>query len=198
MDTSYAPLNISYNPFDDADTDGVDPNATLGHLAVDQHPSALLSWMDRLADQSAALLITGPTGRGKTFAVHAVANELRQRGIRRQGIYGATERAHITRLTGGSDYWSTQIREAQLVVIDELGASRDPATSRASDPERAALRTLLTRHPSKSLLITTALSSSDITAIYGEDITSRIAQDITVIRYNGPDRRAPHGLDDLW
>lgn len=133
------------------------------------------------------LFLHGVPGVGKTWLVRALARQAAQNGIDTAFIHAVPlfDAYHRERL--GASVEMHHIEDAQLLIIDDLGA--EPLTANVTT---VALLRLLTHRSEHSLQTVITTNQNDIRARYAERISSRLhGSEFTDILMNGNDLRYP-------
>jgi DNA replication protein DnaC len=155
-------------------------------LAVpgDLHPD-IAAWAARLAETGSAgnLLISGAVGAGKTWqALHAVEAAI---------TGGWTGSAEFVTTTG----WRSavgppqdqdalrKLRERGVIILD------DPGAVRIGDWDLEHLYAIADYRWSHALPVIITTNVTDMRAMLGERIASRLADKVTVVKITGADRR---------
>jgi len=135
-----------------------------------------------------SLLISGPTGTGKTHQAYGVVRALAAASVRAQWIlttaadfYGALRpRAGID-----SETEFRRFANARLLILDDLGAAKPSDWTEEQD-----YRLINTRYEAKAAtIITTNLQPRDIPEKFGQRVASRLNEMCTPVPIVGPDRR---------
>lgn len=143
------------------------------------------------------LLLTGPTGVGKTFLTHCIAKELIDSG--HSVIYYSAgelfDKLADARFSRDADNADSPVDDVylsgcDLLIIDDLG------TEMVNGFVVSALFQLLSSRIAKGLgiVISTNLSIQDLSKIYSERISSRILERFTLIEVFGKDNRVQKRL----
>lgn len=124
------------------------------------------------ATETRNLLITGKSGLGKTFMLHAIAHRLVERGVMPAytSAYHMLEVARRAYMENNSDYMAGMMA-APLLLIDDLGT--EPLMQNITVTQLFNLlneRQLAARHT----VISTNLDMSELKERYTERITSRL------------------------
>ncbi len=137
--------------------------------------------------QSPSLLMTGPTGTGKTHLSLAIARGVTERGF--GVVYGSVqpfvrrmEADHFGRGEGGTE---EQLVTCDLLVLDDLGMEFDSPFSRSCIYNILNAR-LLEGRPT---IISTNLGAAALRERYGDQITSRIIGGFEPLLFVGKDIR---------
>ena len=157
----------------------------------DLHPD-LLAWAQRfLAGAAGNLVITGSTGAGKSWSAWRLGEEILRRGF--PGRVEVTRAYRFKRLaTPPADFAEIdRLASAGLLALDDIGAVRvsdwdaDHLYGAIDDRSEARRPTIITttatakREEGRTLLQT----------LLGDRVASRIAEDVTIVILDGPDRR---------
>ena len=145
------------------------------------------SYAMHFSPQSPSLLMTGPTGTGKTHLSLAIARAVTERGF--GVVYGSVqplvrrmEADHFGRGEGGTE---EQLATCDLLVLDDLGMEFDSPFSRACIYNILNAR-LLEGRPT---IISTNLGAAALKERYGDQITSRIIGGFEPLLFVGKDIR---------
>ncbi|HIU87968.1 MAG TPA: ATP-binding protein [Candidatus Avilachnospira avistercoris] len=142
------------------------------------------------------LLMTGPSGTGKTFLSNCIANEAieRCRGLLYESAAEMFEKFSKESFRHGEDEALSgrikEIYDCELLIIDDLG------TEVASAFTESRLFMLLTHRlkTGRSTIISSNLSLNQMSRIYGERIVSRIMESYVLIPFYGSDLRLRGGM----
>lgn len=170
-------------------------NATTTH-------SDVTTWADHTAanpDDAGALLLTGPTGTGKTHQAYGALRRIAEAGPHRYELITTTAPDMYGLLRpGGSQRTSEdelgRLCRVPLLLVDDLGSAKasewtEEITYRLiNERYNACLPTVFT-----SNFPVRADGRDDLTGKLGERITSRLAQTTTVVPLVGPDLRREIG-----
>lgn len=165
--TSFEDMDLSYYPDEFDPRLGQSPRQRMkGVLTYCQNYAAHFS------PSSPSLLVTGPTGVGKTHAVLAIAKQATERGY--SVIYGPAgtllgrlEKEHFGRADGDSE---AVFLDGDLLILDDLG------TEFTGPFYTACLYNLVNSRllSGRSTIISTNLARSELLDRYGEQTASRI------------------------
>ena len=149
--------------------------------AAQQGRDAVAGW---LASTSRTLLLTGPTGTGKTHAAYAVLRDAAERGL---WVYGASIGTFIRALQPGAvpSPVPKMAEQAEVFLFDDLGAER--ATEWVVEQVGEVFDHRYREQ--RRQIITTNSTRDGLEQRLGPRAVSRLAQDATVVRFDGPDRR---------
>ena len=138
------------------------------------------------------IFLTGGTGTGKTYALHAIKNKL----VSFSGIGNSvTSVENWVELlfelkdkmgTGQMrDFLNEQITSKKFLFLDDVGAEKQ------TDWSQEMLYLIVNRvyERQSTLFLVTNLSLKDFTEKYGDRITSRLVEMCEVIELTGEDRR---------
>lgn len=147
------------------------------------HPD-VRAWTDRyFAGDRGSLLLVGSIGAGKTWSLWKAAETLIAYGwpgrFEIAAAYEIKEATDRPVNTAQLRIW----READLFAIDDLGAQR------VYDWDADALAALIDKRWQHQRPTLIASNETDLKALIGARAASRLADDATVIRFTGPDRR---------
>lgn len=141
------------------------------------------------------LIFLGKTGVGKTHLSLAIANEVLKKGYgviygTAQGFLGAIEKEHFGRAEGDT---LALLSECDLLIIDDLGAEF------ATQFTVSAMYNLLNNRimEGKTTIISTNLTPSELAAMYGERISSRIIGSFEPLKFEGNDVRQIKMMEKL-
>ena len=144
---------------------------------------------DKLAAMGQGLLLYGPTGVGKTFAVACLVNALNDQGV---PAVLTSFPAIADWMTEDLDHRNAKIRQlqdAELLAIDDLGAERS-----SEYMQETVERIIDARYRSKKpLIITTNLRPEEMKApnnVQRSRIYSRIKEMCVPVAITGEDRRS--------
>jgi DNA replication protein DnaC len=144
-------------------------------------------WIDGHQD----LLLTGPTGIGKSYLASALAHRACQRGF--SAIYYRASRLFqeiaICKADGRYTKLITQIARTDLLVIDDLGIA-----PLAADEARDLLEIVEDRHKARSMIITSQLPLDKWFSVIGDAtiadaVMDRIVNNSHVIDLDGDSMR---------
>ncbi len=137
------------------------------------------------------LLLTGPSGLGKTFLSSCIANHLIKKGIdvvyQSAGvIFSLLDKVKFGKnVSEEENYTLGKILNADLLILDDLGTEFITEFSVSE-----LFRILNTRALNeKKTVISTNLSLADIKRIYSERIFSRIIGNFVILKFYGKDIR---------
>ncbi|WP_439947233.1 ATP-binding protein [Streptomyces sp. BBFR109] len=165
--------------------------------AVADHP-AVIAWADAAStdlDQAGDLLLTGPTGTGKTYQAYGALRRIAEAGPRRYEAIATTAPDLYGRLRpGGSDRGTEdelrRLCRVPLLLIDDLGAAKH-----SEWVEEVSYRIFNERYNAcRPTVITTNLPprnphGTDLADRLGDRLVSRFAESTTIVPVIGPDRR---------
>jgi DNA replication protein DnaC len=139
---------------------------------------------------SPSLLLSGPTGLGKTHLSLAIAGEVIQRGYgviygSAQNLFRRLERERFARAGEGSGAAEESLLDCDLLILDDLGA--EFMTSFTASVLYNIINTRLNRR--KPVIINTNLTDAELEATYSQRIASRIMGNYIVLRLQGSDIR---------
>lgn len=147
-----------------------------------------MDYAAQFSRKSSNLILTGPTGLGKTHLSLAIANQVLQKGF--GVVYGSVnnlmeqlEREHFGREE--SDGTSSSLTACDLLILDDLGTEFRTAFSVATVYD--LINTRLLR--SLPTIISTNLKPSELLERYSERFTSRIIGSYRRIPFLGRDVR---------
>lgn len=134
------------------------------------------------------LVITGPTGTGKTYCAKLIQHELTQKGfqVHLTSTFNLVKRMKDY-LYGQDSTVPTDFFESDLLIIDDLGA--EPSIKNSDE----MLHTVINERYSNNLplLVTTNLTKDQVSARYDDRILGRIYDKTrsAVLIFNGKDLR---------
>lgn len=136
------------------------------------------------------LLLVGPTGTGKTFLTHCIAEDLIRRGhfvlyFTAIGMLNQIRSANFDKNYEAKQFVNL-LHTADLLIIDDLGSEN------ATDYTHAELFGVINDRliqPGKATLISTNLSPDDIMDRYSERLSSRILGKADIWEFFGDDLR---------
>lgn len=135
------------------------------------------------------VFLTGPIGTGKTHLSVGIANEFLERSKYNQKVMFISyselyaQMKTMYQVKGAAEELEknilVEIKKADLVILDDLGAelggiSSDKQDKRATEPNVTLLNRILEAREDKNLIVTTNLTSKDISLEYGQRCLSRI------------------------
>jgi DNA replication protein DnaC len=134
-----------------------------------------------------SLLITGPTGTGKTFESYGAVNQLAGIGLLRKWVittapdlYGSLR----PRANFDSESRIQEILRTPLLVVDDLGAAKT-----SEWVEEITYRVVNTRYEQqRPTIYTSNLTGPQLREVVGERIASRLTE-CRQVALTGPDRR---------
>lgn len=141
-------------------------------------------------------VLSGRTGSGKSHLAMALCNELLALDEPNNVIAFINWREFYSKSLQGMKFKDIsddvekrleELKRANFVVLDDLGAELSDANKRATTQDITLLLQILEARVNKSLLITTNQSSDEIQQAYGERAMSRIlsnASKKTIVRFN--------------
>lgn len=137
------------------------------------------------------LLLTGPSGLGKTFLSSCIANALINKGVNviyqsASVIFSLLDRVKFSKNVPEEDlYTASRLIDCDLLILDDLGTEFITEFSTGELFRILNLRKL----NGKKTIISTNLSLGDLKNTYSERIFSRIAGDFTIMKFYGKDIR---------
>lgn len=150
-----------------------------------------LSWLE----QSRALIISGPTGIGKTFIAEAIGHHVcqRKKSVLFVGMSDLLEQQNIAHASGGYLKFKAKIAKYDLLILDDLGL-RKLSTQEAHD----FCEILKERQGQKSVIITTQLPVKNWSEILedpviADSIIDRLQHTSVKIILKGPSYREAQG-----
>jgi DNA replication protein DnaC len=181
--------------------DEVDEKKYVVHLSPRQSMQAILNKTKEFIENfdsypHKGLLFVGPTGTGKTFLSHCIANELIKRG--RTALYLSAPALFHTIQNYRTSSWDAQktedetygyIMESELLIIDDLGIEN------ITSARYAEFLTILNTRSSNDArkrcktIISTNLGYKELMQLYTERVVSRIVGDFLSIKFVGEDLR---------
>jgi len=136
------------------------------------------------------LLLVGPTGTGKTFLTHCIAEDLIRRGFLVVYFTAIGVLNKIKEASFDKSYEAKQMvkmmHQADLLIIDDLGTEM---TTDFSVSELFGIINDRLIQPGKATLISTNLTPDDIQDRYSERLSSRILGKADIWEFFGEDLR---------
>lgn len=138
--------------------------------------------------QPAHGILSGRTGSGKSHLAMALCNELLAIDNPNNTIAFLNWREFYSKSLQGMKFKDIsddiekrleELKKANFVVLDDLGAELTDSTKRATTQDISLLLQILEARVNKSLLITTNQSSDEMQQAYGERAMSRILSNMT-------------------
>jgi DNA replication protein DnaC len=157
-------------------------DANLDDLDDRQDPIVIRSW---LASGSLHLVLAGPVGTGKTFAAYAVTNQAVERG---HWVEVWTVGDLMDALRPGANSQAlvaARVRGCQVLLLDDL-----PAKATDWETERLTLMVDARVREGLRTIITTNITSDQITSVWGARLMDRLRYRLTVVTLTGESRRA--------
>jgi DNA replication protein DnaC len=147
-----------------------------------QGQAAIRGW---LASKSQTLLLSGPPGTGKTHAAYAVLRDAMEQGIR---VYGCTVSTLLAALRpdAPSSPAPRLAEQVDVFLFDDLAAERNTEWVVEQIGEIVDAR----HREQRRQIITTNASRPALEEHLGQRTVSRLVDSATVVRFDGPDRRA--------
>lgn len=180
--TSFSDMDLSYYPDEFDPRLGQSPRSRMRDVIA-----YCRNYAAHFSPASPSLLITGPTGVGKTHAVLAIAREAAQQGY--SVIYGPAgtllgrlEKEHFGRCEGDSE---PVFLECDLLILDDLGTELTGSFYNSCLYNLVNSR-LLSGRPT---IISTNLGRADLVDRYGEQTASRILGAYEQLMFFGKDIR---------
>lgn len=174
---------------------------SLSELSDDQHGDTLRTYAHNLAHASARnLVFAGRVGAGKTTAACAIARAGLEQGMSARFMehskYLLWLRPDQMPAVGPyrgvtANQLRARMRHADVLVLDDLGASLDPAVPVTQFVKDETLTLLGDRlnTPGRITIITTNRKPDELVAMFGEQFLSRLSQGGVALTFLGPDRR---------
>lgn len=149
-------------------------------------PAAVQGWCDGLLGGSAApgLMLTGPTGTGKTFAAFAAVTYLLAAGIPSVERYTEPQLlGHLRTEIDQAEDVLTRLEEAPLILLDDLGSARHTEWA-----EEVIYRLVDARYAEQApLIVATNLPRRDLADRLGARVASRLLEMCEIVPILGPD-----------
>jgi DNA replication protein DnaC len=147
--------------------------------------SRLEAWADHLAaGEGRNLAITGPTGVGKTWSVWHAAERAVRAGY--EGLVAVCPAARFRRIVAPSTADPAEfdrLTAAGLLALDDIGSAR------LSEWDMDHLGELIDSRSAALLPTVITSNKTDLRALLGPRISSRLAFRALTVTLNGPDRR---------
>ena len=162
--------------------DGLSPRG-IARMAMGEAKAFALA----IGSEGNDLMISGPTGSGKTFLTHCIAKEAIENSystvyFSSQELFRVLADDIFRRSNSGS---SRYIYECDLLIIDDLG------TELTNNFVSSALFDIINQRKlkNKSTVISTNLSWQDLQDTYSERVSSRLISNYNIIKLTGDDIR---------
>ncbi len=187
--------SLSGNSFSDFSLSWYSDEAEEGGLSPRKNMEKVFDECKKFADNfnsvSDNLLLTGPSGLGKTFLSSCIANKLITDGVNviyqsSSVIFSLLDRVKFSKNASEADiYTAERLLDSDLLILDDLGTEFITEFS-VSELFRIVNTRILT---GKKTVINTNLSLADLKKIYSERILSRIIGNFVVLKFSGKDIR---------
>jgi len=187
--------NLSDNTFDRFSLDWYSDEAEDGALSPRKNMEKVFIECKKFAENfdkiTDNLLLTGPSGLGKTFLSSCIASKLIEDGVNviyqsSSVIFSLLDRVKFGKNVSEADiYTSERLLDADLLILDDLGTEFITEFS-VSELFRIVNTRILT---GKKTVINTNLSLADLKKIYSERILSRIIGNFVILKFYGKDIR---------
>lgn len=148
------------------------------------HPD-VAAWAARLTatGRPGNLLISGPVSRGKTWqALHAVETAILG-GWRGSAEFVTTTGWRAATGPPQDPGMLRKLRERDVIILD------DPGAIRLGDWDLEHLYAIADYRWGRLLPVIITTNVADLRSMLGERIAARLAQDVTIVKLDGPDRR---------
>lgn len=145
------------------------------------------------------LMILGNTGTGKTFAIEYLADFFKEMCGIRMELISASDIARIYAAEGDDGFWKWFCdKKSEELIIDDLGSERNAKHfgNGGIMPEVITKRYDAWRGSGVRTHFTSNLDLAAIKVRYGERITSRLAEMITLMTIAGKDYRMGHAVNE--
>jgi DNA replication protein DnaC len=130
------------------------------------------------------LILTGPVGTGKTWSVwHAAESAIRDGYAGQVAVVPAARFRRIIAPATAEPAEFTRITEAGVLALDDISSTR------LSEWDLDHLGEVVDARWSRRLPVVITSNRTDIRALVGERISSRLADGALVVELSGPDRR---------
>ena len=187
--------NLSDNTFDKFSFNWYSDEAEPGEISPRKNIEKIFSECKKFAENfeniNDNLLLTGPSGLGKTFLSSAIATKLINDGVNviyqsSSVVFSLLDRVKFSKNTSESDlYTAERLLDSYLLILDDLGTEFITEFS-VSELFRILNTRILT---GKKTVINTNLSLNDLKKIYSERILSRILGSFVILKFYGKDIR---------
>ncbi len=158
------------------------------HANVDALPSGLRdlanNWIGDLADDPKNLIMTGPTGSGKTFTSYAIYQALYVDRYHVELIH-ISEMLDKIRDASNQNAELEKYKKPNCLILDDFGSEKRNEWVN----ERLALLFDYRWQWELPTVITTNVPASGFYDVFGDRITSRLLSKVTVYNITGTDRR---------
>jgi DNA replication protein DnaC len=158
---------------------GCDEQKTLARFDFSAAPGLNRAFIQDLAtcafiNRHENLLVTGPTGVGKTHLANAVAIEALKRDLRvlSRGTHRLLTDLHAARATGTYARFLAKVLNVDLLVLDDFGLH--PLASQAAQDLYEIIRD---RYERGSLIITSNRAFEEWAEVFGHDLLASAALD---------------------
>ncbi len=187
--------SLSNSSFDDFSLSWYSDKAENGEISPRENMEKVLSECIKFSENFETtkdnLLLTGPSGLGKTFLSSCIASKLINQGVNviyqsSSVIFSLLDRVKFGKNATESDlYTAERLLDAELLILDDLGTEFITEFS-VSELFRILNTRILT---GKKTVINTNLSLADLKKIYSERILSRIIGNFVILKFYGKDIR---------
>ena len=187
--------NLSDNTFDNFSLNWYSDEATEGEISPRKNMEKIFlecktfaENFDKVTDN---LLLTGPSGLGKTFLSSCIASKLIEDGVNviyqsSSVVFSLLDRVKFSKNVSEADlYTAERLLDSDLLILDDLGTEFITEFS-VSELFRIINTRILT---GKKTVINTNLSLADLKKIYSERILSRIIGNFVILKFYGKDIR---------
>ena len=180
--SDFSKFNLSYYP------DTVPVGATVSvKNKMEQIYRFCVSYAENFSEKSTSILMSGPTGLGKTFLSLSIASAVIEKGYgviysSAQNLLNSLEKE---KFSSSESNTLGDVLECDLLIIDDLGTEFSTSFTVA-----AVYNIINTRiNTGKPVIINTNLSLSELQDAYSERVVSRFIGEYTILKFSGNDIR---------